>query len=123
MTNGMLQPGAPPSVPPTMSADTPLAYYTPIAITPGTIKWFMGAVFGIITFLAATPVAERYLMPAKDTDLQTLTKIVAVINTKQEETNAAVKRLTEAVDNLSGIVSTIKQVGKVKNATGVLKLR
>jgi hypothetical protein len=107
----------PPAV---LTPDTPLAYYTPIAITPGTIKWFMGAIVGVIGFLATAPVAERYLNPAKQSDLETLTKVVQVIQTGQAESRAALERLTLAVDNLAGIVTEIKQA---KNAAPKLKIR
>lgn len=91
-----------------MSQDTPLAYYTPIAITPGTIKWFFGAMLGIVGFLAATPVAERYMMPAKDSDLQSVRMIVEGMRGELKESRDAIARLTLAVDNLSGIVAQMR---------------
>lgn len=102
------QPTSPAGVPPGMSQDTPLAYYTPIAITPGTIKWFFGAMLGIVGFLAATPVAERYMMPAKDSDLQSVRMIVEGMRGELKESRDAIARLTLAVDNLSGIVAQMR---------------
>jgi hypothetical protein len=100
----------------TMNEDTPIAYYTPVAITPGTIKAFLAAVVGIIGFLAVTPVAERYMMPAKDSDLQAVRVIVDTMRSELKESRDAVARLTLAVDNLSGIVNQMRtaQAGKPK---------
>ncbi len=106
--------------PAALTTDTPIAYYQPIAITPGTIKWVIGAVVGIIGFLASAPVAERYLNPAKQSDLETLARVVQVIQTGQAESREALNRLTLAVDNLAGIVTEIKQA---KNAATKLKIR
>lgn len=109
MTNGTgQQPNQSSSVPPGMGQDTPLAYYTPIPITPGTIKWFFGAIVGVIGFLAATPVAERYMMPAKDSDLKSLVLIVDGMRTELKDSRDAIARLTLAVDNLSGLVAQMK---------------
>lgn len=93
---------------PAMGQETPLAYYTPIAITPGTIKWFIGATVGIMGMLASAPIAERYLMPAKDSDLQGIIRIVDSMRADQEKSREAISRLTLAVDNLSGLVNTMK---------------
>lgn len=106
--NGLAQPSASPGVPPGMTTDTPIAYYTPIAITPATIKWFLGAIVGIIGFLATAPVAERYMMPAKQADLEVLTKVVQVLQTGQNDGKLAMERVTLAIDNLSGIVAGMK---------------
>jgi hypothetical protein len=99
---------AAPPPPPGSMMDVPIAYYTPVAITPNTIKWFMGAMVGIIGFLAASPVAERYLNPAGAKDLDGLGKIVQVIQTSQQEQKLAMERMTMAIDNLSGIVAEIR---------------
>lgn len=92
-----------------MGPDTPLAYYTPVAITPGTIKWFGGAVLGLIGLLATMPVAERYMMPAKQSDLDGIAAIVKVMQQGQTETKQTLDRLTIAVDNLSGIVDGMRR--------------
>lgn len=121
MNNGrLMQPGEPSGVHNVMSENTPVAYYTPVAITPATIRWVIG---GVIAAIWSASAAGWLFLPAKQDDMTKLTQIVQTLQVKQDETNAAVKRLTEAVDNLSGIVSTIKQVGKIKNAAGSLKLR
>lgn len=96
-----------------MSDSTPLAYYQPVAITPGTIKWVAACVVGLVGFLASAPIAERYINPAKNSDLQALTAIVQVIQTSQKESHDALARLTMAVDNLSGIVAGLKQTAAV----------
>jgi hypothetical protein len=93
---------------PAMSETTPLAVYTPVAITAGTIKWFLGGVLGLIAFLAGTPIAERYMMPAKDSDLKSLVAIVDTMRNDLKESREAISRLTQAVDNLSGIVNSMK---------------
>lgn len=106
--NGLGQPPGYPGVPPAMSTDTPVAYYTPVAITPGTIKWLAGAIVSIIGFLATAPVAERYMMPAKQADLEILTKVVQVLQTGQNDGKLAMERVTLAIDNLAGIVANMK---------------
>lgn len=109
MPNGTgQQPMQTPGVPPGMTQDTPIAYYTPIAITPGTIKWFMGATVGIIGFLAASPVAERYMMPARDSDLQSVRVLVDTLRAEQQQSRDAISRLTVAVDSLSGLVTRMQ---------------
>ena len=120
MTNGQLQQGVSPNVANIMSENTPVAYMQPIAITPASIRWVVGGMIGAIWSMYA---AGWLFLPAKQDDMTALTRVVQTLQVKQDETNTAVKRLTEAVDNLSGIVSTIKQVGKIKNAAGSLKLR
>jgi hypothetical protein len=124
MTNGQLQPGGTPTVYPPMTDATPLAYYQPFAITPSTIKWFGGMVCAIIVTLHGS---GWLFMPAKQDDMTALTRIVQTLQQGQAETNKAVERLTVAVDNLSGIVDGVKQatkqVGKIKNAVGNIKLR
>lgn len=108
MSNGAQQPNEPARVPPGMGPETPIAYYTPIAITPSTIKWFIAATVSIMGFLASAPIAERYLMPAKDSDLQAYVRIVETLRSEQEKSREAISRLTLAVDNLSGIVNSMK---------------
>lgn len=99
--------------PPT--TDTPLAYYQPVAITGGTIKWIAGAIASVMMFLAASPVADRWMMPAKDSELKALQGVVETVRTQQtdfqrqmESSRDAIARLVLAVDNLSSIVSDIK---------------
>lgn len=110
MSNGEMQqqqPGLPQNQPP-LGHDTPIAYYTPVPITPGTVKWFFGAIVGIMGVLATSPIAERWMMPAKDSDLQQVRAIVETLRAEQEKSREAISRLTLAVDNLSGIVNSMK---------------
>lgn len=103
-----------PASPPPM-AEQPLAVINPIQITPGVIKWVVGMIASVIMFLAASPVAERYLNPAKQSDLEAISILVKVLQegqtvmkTAQNEQRVALERLTLAVDNLSGIVDGLK---------------
>ena len=104
---------------PVMDANTPLAVYTPIAITPGTIRWIFGAVVAALA-LMPSGFLDRYLLPAKDSEVQALTAIVKVLQQGQSETSDAVKRLTLAVDNLSGLVDRLQTV---KNVAPKIKTR
>jgi hypothetical protein len=112
------QPSQPHGVPQVMSADTPVAYYQPIAITPSTIKWAAAGIIGVIWSMYT---ADYLYRPARQSEFEALTKVVQVIQQGQAETSKAVERLTLAVDNLSGIVTTIK--GAPKNAVKTLKMR
>lgn len=104
---------------PVMDANTPVAYYQPIAITPATIKWIAGAVVAALA-LMPSGFLDRYLLPAKDSEVQALTAIVKVLQQGQQDTSDAVKRLTLAVDNLSGLVDRMQTL---KNAAPKLKTR
>jgi len=104
---------------PVMDANTPVAYYQPIAITPATIKWIAGAVVAALA-LMPSGFLDRYMLPAKDSEVQALTAIVKVLQQGQQDTSDAVKRLTLAVDNLSGLVDRMQTL---KNAAPKLKTR
>jgi hypothetical protein len=85
---------------------TPLAYYQPIAITPAVIKWIVGGVIAAIWSLQAS---GWLFLPAKDSELQALVRVVQTVQSAQDESRKAVERLTLAVDNLSGLVAEIKR--------------
>jgi len=104
---------------PVMDANTPVMYYQPIAITPATIKWIAGAVVAALA-LMPSGFLDRYMLPAKDSEVQALTAIVKVLQQGQQDTSDAVKRLTLAVDNLSGLVDRMQTL---KNAAPKLKTR
>ncbi len=110
--NGQHNTPQPPQVQPphtVMSAETPVAYYTPpnIAITPSSIKWAFAAVVSVLALMPAG-LLDRYLMPARQSDMDTVTAVVRVLQQGQAETAKAVERLTVAVDNLSGIVEGVR---------------
>lgn len=96
-----------------VSEDTPIAYYQPIAITPGTIKWIVAGIIGAIWSLNAS----GYLfVPAKDSEFKALQTIVETVRTQQDQfrqqmetTRDALSRLTLAVDNMAGLVAELKQ--------------
>lgn len=88
-----------------LNDQTPVAYMQPFVITPASIRWIVG---GAIAAIWSLYTADFIYRPAKATDLETLTKVVQVIQTGQAETAKAVERLTLAVDNLSGIVADIR---------------
>lgn len=104
-----------------LGIDTPVAYYQPIAITPASIKWVvMGVIGGIWSLIAAGVL----FIPAKQTDLETLTKVVQVIQTGQADAKIAVERLTVAVDNLSHLVDNMRRTGTaLKNSAPKVKIR
>lgn len=104
------------SPPSPQTTDTPLAYYQPVAITGGTIKWIAGAIASVMMFLAASPVADRWMMPAKDSELKALQGVVELmrqqhmdLQKQMETTRDAMARLTLAVDNVAGVVADLKQ--------------
>jgi hypothetical protein len=103
--------------PQVLSEHTPVAYYTPIAITPASIRWLVGGTIAMVWSLIAAGVL---FIPAKQTDLETLTKVVQVIQTGQADAKLAVERLTVAVDNLSGIVDGMR---RLKNSAPKMKIR
>lgn len=130
MVNGsgdhMQMPGTPQSPQP-LGPDTPVAYYQPIAITPSGIKWLCGAVLAVLVAMPSG-VMDRYLSPAKDSELKALQVIVQTVQQQQTEfqrqmegTRDALSRLTLAVDNLSGIVDGLKKVPR--QAVGAVKVR
>lgn len=94
----------PPAVQPTM--DTPIAYYQPIAITPGTIKWAAG---GLIAAIWSLYTADYLYRPAKDSDLQAVKAVVEIVRSEQQETRKTVERLVVATDNMSGLIDSLKQ--------------
>jgi hypothetical protein len=109
MANGLQQPA--PS-----GMDTPIAVYQPVTITPNTIKWLATAIASVMIFLAGSPVFERWVNPAKQSDLEGLSAVVRIlskgqddIKAIQENSNRAMERLTLAVDNLSGVVDSLKK--------------
>lgn len=112
MNGAVNQPQASQPLPPGVGVDTPIAYYQPIAITPGTIKWIAGMIGGVMIFLAGSPMAEKYLNPAKQSDLVLMQEIVKTLQIGQTEQRDALQRLTLAVDNLSGIVAGMQQTAR-----------
>lgn len=117
---------------PSLTSDTPLAYYQPIAITPAIIKWMVGGLIGGIWSLYA---AGWLFMPAKQAELADLRQLVQIVQKNQtdtamaverisNDTRMAVERLTMAVDNIAGLVSEVRTAtGKLKNAVPTLKVR
>lgn len=57
-------------------------------------------------------------LPAKQSDLEALTRVVVALDTAQKESKGAIERLTVAVDNLSNIVTRLPSQ---KNPVGVLR--
>ena len=93
---------------PPMNADMAIAVLNPITVTPAlvvaVVKWISAAVVAVVTILTAANGLDRYMMPAKDSDFQTLR---SAFEKEQSESRQALLRLTTAVDNLSGIVDRI----------------
>jgi hypothetical protein len=121
--NGSTQPQPEQRVVQPMGPETPVAYYQPVAITPGTIKWVAGCLAAALIFLSGLPAAERYMKPAAQSDLDVLSKVVQVLQTGQAETKVAMERLTLAVDNLSGIVNELRQNSAKRMAVPTPKMR
>jgi len=109
------QPNPAYGVPQPMGHDTPLAYYQPSVITLATVRWIVGGVIGAIWSLYA---AGWLFLPAKQSDLEALTRVVVALDTAQKESKGAIERLTVAVDNLSNIVTRLPSQ---KNPVGVLR--
>ncbi len=110
---------APPPPPPAGMMETPIAYYQPIAITPGLIKWVIGAFSAVVVAVTAMPAADKYLNPASAKDLTAVQQLVQVLQTGLAEQKSitqqiameqklASDRMTMAIDNLSGMVSEIR---------------
>jgi len=95
-----------------------------VTITPPIIRFTAAQVWAGILALPATVAMlvslGIFYVPAKEAELQALIAVVQKVQTVQEDSSAAIKRLTEAVDNLSGLVVKIP---KPKNLTGAVKLR
>lgn len=109
--NGGLQTEEPGSV------QQPLVSIAPIRITAAQI-W--AAILAIPATLAMLHSYGLVYKPAKDSELVALTAIVQQLDSAQKQSSEAIRRLTEAVDNLSGLVVKIP---KPKGLTGAIKLR
>lgn len=112
MNGAVNQPQVSQPLPLGVGMDTPIAYYKPIEITPGLIKWFMGCTVALMGFLASAPMAERYLNPAKQSDLAVIQEIVKTLQTGQSEQRVALDRVVLALDNLSGLVAGMQQTAR-----------
>lgn len=107
---------------------TTLAVFQPIAITPALIitmvKWISGAVVAVVGILSAANGFERYMLPAKDSELKLWVEVVKGVQTAQSEQKQSMDRLTMAVDNLAGIVAEVRQASQaIKNVAPKLKPR
>lgn len=85
---------------------TPIAYYQPIAITPALIKWFAISIMAALSYGVGTGLL---FMPAKDTDLQELRKVVEAIRAEQVEQRTAFKEFTTAVTGLKVAVEDVQR--------------
>lgn len=103
-----------------VTEDTPVAVFAPIAITPAlivsAIKWISGAIVSVIAILTAANGLDRYLLPAKDTDLKALQIVVDAVRQQQadfqkqmESSRDAIARLTLAVDNTAGLIDRLQR--------------
>lgn len=113
---GQHQHEAGPSVSVTNNTQPPLVTITPPAIRiTGAQIW---AAIAAIPATVALLTSQGWLYkPARDSELQPIIAIVQTLQKGQEESTAAIRRLTEAVDNIG------KLIPKPKNAAGALKLR
>lgn len=95
-----------------------------VTITPPVIRITAAQVWAAILALPATAGVlvslGIFYVPAKEAELKALIAVVQQVQVVQEDSSKAIKRLTEAVDNLSGLVVKIP---KPKNLTGAVKLR
>ena len=95
-----------------------------VTITPPAIRITGAQIWAAILSIPATVAlltSQGWLyVPAKDSEVQPLVAIVQTLQKGQEDTTQAIRRLTEAVDNISGLVAKLP---KPKNAVGALKLR
>jgi hypothetical protein len=95
-----------------------------VTISPPAIRITGAQIWAAILAIPATVAlltSQGWLyVPAKDSEVQPLVAIVQTLQKGQEDTTQAIRRLTEAVDNISGLVAKLP---KPKNATGALKLR
>lgn len=100
-------------------AQAPLVTITPPAIRiTGAQIW--AAILAIPATVALLTSQGWLYVPAKDSELQPLVSVVQTLQKGQEDTAAAIRRLTEAVDNISNLVAKLP---KPKGAGGGLKLR
>ena len=88
-----------------------------VTITPPIIRFTAAQVWAGILALPATigmlVSLGIFYVPAKEAELQALISVVQTVQKAQEDSNAAIKRLTEAVDNLSGLVGKIPKPKKL----------
>jgi hypothetical protein len=110
------QPQAAPSVPQPMGQDTPLAYYTPIAITPATLRWIAVTVVSACVALSGIPAAERYLNPAKQEDMTVVQQSMKAINDEV----AGLKRSTDSLMLTTERLTTA--LGGINDAVDGLRL-
>ncbi len=105
-----------------------LGVLPPLVITPAlvvsVVKWISGAVVGVVAILSASNGFERYMLPAKDSELKLWVDVVKGVQQAQTEQKQSMDRLTMAVDNLAGIVAEVRQASQaIKNAAPKLKAR
>lgn len=95
-----------------------------VTITPPAIRITGAQIWAAILAIPATVAlltSQGWLyVPAKNSEVQPLVAIVQTLQKGQEDTTEAIRRLTEAVDNISNLVAKLP---KPKNAAGGLKLR
>jgi len=95
-----------------------------VTITPPAIRLTGAQIWTAILAIPATVAlltSQGWIYkPARDSELTAVVTIVQSLQQAHEKSNETIKRLTEAVDNLSGIVS---RMPKPKNLTGALKMR
>jgi len=101
----------------------------PIVIAPSTLRWAFASVMAVLA-LMPNGFADRYLKPAAQSELDQWVKVVQVLQQGQKEiadtvgklqrdtvemvgkVSTSVERVTVAVDNLSGIVTELKNAPK-----------
>lgn len=92
---------------------TALAVFQPVVITPALIgsavKWISGAVVAVVGIMSAANGFERYMLPAKDSDLKLWVEVVKGVQQAQGEQKQSIDRLTLAVDNLSSEISIMRK--------------
>lgn len=106
-------------------AEAPSTVTVPlVTITPPTVRLTGAQIWTAILSIPATVAMLASLgifyIPAKQTDMTAITTIVQSLQKGQQDSVAAIQRLTEAVDNISSLVVKIP---KPKNLSGAVKLR
>jgi hypothetical protein len=68
----------------------------------------LAALGGLATIITTGLTAGWLFLPAKDSDLKATQALVEIVRGEQRDSRATIARLTQAVDNLAGIVAAMK---------------
>jgi hypothetical protein len=88
------------------SPERPIVQINQINLTS---KQLLAGVMAVCTLIGSGAFGGWLFMPARATDLDALKGIVELVRTEQQTNKEAIQRMTQAVDNLAGVVDGLRQ--------------